>query len=402
MKVLLTHRYFWPDSPPYAAMLRYIGERLSDAGHDVHVFSTKPSYRESGYAPSSEDLRGLNVRRIRVFRENRSNFILRLLNVLLYCVGVFVHIIRIRPDVVTASTFPPVFAAWAASLAAKLVGAKFIYHMQDIHPEVSQYSGGIMGRGLFYRALAWVDNQTLRRAEVVIVLSRDMSMTLRERGLGNLPIRIINNFLLDDFGESDNARVSQELCKKPGVRRIIFAGNLGRFQNLPLLVEGVASCLERYSDLELFLLGDGEALPELCSRWGGHPQIQFAPFLPFSHARALIEDSDIALVSLARDIYKVSYPSKILTYLELGIPILALVEKESEMAHEIMDNHLGLVPESQTPQGVENALIQLLENPEYHSGLHAWGETGPTRNNVVSDWVMLMDKLSRNLKSDVH
>jgi len=166
MKILLSHRYFWPDTAPYAFLLRATGEDMAQAGHDVHVFASKPSYRKNTdtKTPKQEMMGPLNVSRTWVFQEAGAHVIIRALNVFLYCMGLFLRTLRLRPDVVTASSFPPVFAGYAAGLGAKLTGAKFIYHCQDIHPEVSELSGGAMGRGIFAKIFRWLDNQTLRRA----------------------------------------------------------------------------------------------------------------------------------------------------------------------------------------------------------------------------------------------
>ena len=364
MKILLTHRYFWPDTAPYALMLRSIGDNLASEGHNIYVFATKPSYRVgTAVAPAREHLGGLNVRRSWVFQENRKSPLLRILNVVLYCVALFVQVIRLRPDVVTASTFPPVIAAWTASLAARLVGAKFIYHVQDIHPEVSYYSGGRLGRGIPARILRGLDNQTLRRASTIVTLSPDMQETLKARNLGPLPIQIINNLSLDVLGEAEAPPA--DLIKKPGIRRVIFAGNLGRFQNLPLLAEGIATRFETNPDLELLFLGEGVALKELKARWGDHPQVRFGPFLPFTQARTLIADADVGLTSLAPDIYRVAYPSKVITYLGLGLRVLALVEPDSRIARDLETTGKGAAPTDASPEAVGQALERVLAMPAY-------------------------------------
>jgi glycosyltransferase involved in cell wall biosynthesis len=384
MRILLSHRYFWPDTPPYAAILRSIAENLADAGHEVQVFASRPSYRDSTAAPAREMLGKLSIHRTWVFSENRANPITRALNVLLYSGGLFVYILRTRPGLVTAATFPPVIAGWSASLAARMVGARFIYHMQDIHPEVSKYSGGWLGRGLPYRLLTWLDNQTLRRATTVVVLSEDMANTLRARGAGNLPIQVIGHFLLDSFGGSKAPPA--ELRKAPGKKRVIFAGNLGRFQNLLLLAEGVACCLARHPELELFFLGDGAALPELQARWSGNPQVRFGPFLPFAQARALIAESDVGLVSLTSNIYRVSYPSKVLTYLGLGVPILAVVERKSMLAQTIRTNGLGTIPDALTPTAIGDALELLLKDTISHGHILKWHEENTAADASLNRW----------------
>lgn len=363
MKVLLTHRFFWPDSAPYGVMLRAIGDGWASLGHEVHVLSTMPSYRTEARlsrTPRSETLGALNVQRIRIFGKEKENHLRRLANTALYCWALFVTILRYRPDVVMASTFPPVIGAWLASLAAKIVGAKFIYHMQDIHPEVSFYAGGRLSRDLPLRVLRWLDNQTLLRSAAIVVLSRDMVATLAERQIGCLPVHVINNFSLDLFHLYDDPPI--ELRKRRGRCRVIFAGNLGRFQNLPRLAEGVSKLFRDFPDLELFFLGDGEALLDLKKRWSEHPQVVFGPFLPYAQAHILIRESDIGVASLESNLYKVAYPSKIATYLGAGLPVLALVERESQIAKFLMDNEVGMAPESSSPDDIAAAFRVLLKD----------------------------------------
>ncbi|SDX67375.1 Glycosyltransferase involved in cell wall bisynthesis [Litoreibacter albidus] len=389
MKVLLTHRFFWPDTAPYAVMLRTIGDALAEAGHEVHILSSMPSYRTEASAtetPKQEKLGALNVRRIWVFSDEKCNPLRRLANAMLYCWALFVKILYLRPNVVTASTFPPVMAAWSASLAARIVGAKFIYHIQDIHPELSVCSGGRMGRGATMRLLRWLDNQTLRRSEVIVTLSEDMAETLRARGLGPLPITLINNPALDS--DHDPIAPPPELIKPAGTTRVIFAGNLGRFQNLPLLAEGIAQCFDDHPELELMFLGDGVALAKLKARWKDHPQVRFAPFLPFAQARGIISGADIGLVSLSANIYRVAYPSKVSTYLDLGLRILALVEPESQMARELEQRGLGAVPSAANPEAIATALETLLAAPP------SAVSTAPERTN----WPQIVAELAPSRK----
>ena len=390
VKILLTHRYFWPDTPPYASILHSIGSRLAAEGNDVDVFSTMPSYRNAGSARRQERQAGMRITRMRSFVEKSGGPVTRVANVGLYCGGLFAHILRTKPQVVMASTFPPVVAAWTASLAARIVRAQFVYHMQDVHPEVSVYSSGRLGRWPFRQLLCAMDNASLKRADAIVVLSQDMANTLAARGLGELPIHVINNFPLDTHDQQSAAPA--ELRKPVGRRRAIFAGNLGRFQNLPLLAEGIARCFEAHPDLELMFLGDGAAEPELRRRWGDHPQVRFAPFLPYAAARELVAEADIGLVSLNRDIYRVSYPSKLATYLGLGVPVLVLVEPDSDLAHSVETQGLGAVPAEPTPEAIEVALERLLSQSSHEAAMTSW-QAANGRESLLARWSALVGGL---------
>ncbi len=222
-----------------------------------------------------------------------------------------------------------------------------------------------------------------------MVLSQDMAETLRHRRIARkLPIHTINNFLLADFGEAANP--PPELRKPPRIRRFIFAGNLGKFQNLELLVEGLVACLDRRPDAELLLLGEGEVKPSLESRWGDHPRVRFGPYLPYVQAKELIAEADVGLVSLTADIYRVSYPSKVLTYIGLDLPMLALVEPGSQLAREIEENGLGAVPSEATPAAVADAADHLLAGAADKQTVGDYHRVKCSEDKVLQQWGELL------------
>lgn len=395
MKILFTHRYYWPDSPPYASMLRNLAAAVAEKGHDVHIFASMPSYRGvSKDKVRTREADGLvNIHRGMILGSERSGLIVRVLNSLAYCFGLFLEVIKKRPDIVTAATFPPVFAAWTASLAAKMVGAKFIYHMQDIHPEVSQISGGLMAKSIVNRLVKWFDNQTLLRCHAVVVLSDDMAHTIANRNVRIANLTVINNPPVDQGPGVDLP--PSEYRKDSSKTRLIFAGNLGRFQNLELLAAGISECFAEYPNLELVFLGDGSAEPELKRKWGDHSQVKFIPFLPYLQAQELIREADVGLVSLQKGICSVSFPSKVSTYINLGIPVFVLTDLSSELAKITSANGLGAVPEEMSPHSVAEALREFLRSEiKLGDSARRWFEANWSVDANSNAWVQLLTESS--------
>ena len=152
MRVLAIHRYYWPDSPPYASLLRVIAEHWSSAGHDVRVLTSQPSYKpEQGLAaaPTEETIGGVVVRRIGM-KPDRSGRGRKLLNLVRFPVLVFLRVLLgPRQDVVMCSTAPPVVLGALVAWAARLRGARFVYHCMDLHPEIGALSGEFRNPVLF-------------------------------------------------------------------------------------------------------------------------------------------------------------------------------------------------------------------------------------------------------------
>jgi hypothetical protein len=83
--VVLVHRYFYPDTPPYATILRDIAVTLADAGLAVTVLTCQPSYNRAAAfrAPAHEEMApGLRVRRWPVLPD-RSSWLAKVANLLI-------------------------------------------------------------------------------------------------------------------------------------------------------------------------------------------------------------------------------------------------------------------------------------------------------------------------------
>ena len=365
MRVLLIHRYFWPDTPPYAHMLRRIAAALSTE-HEVTVLSTQPSYKpevEIAAQPRYERLEGFSVRRIRLMRERSRGSPVRALNAMLFALRVLAHVLtRARYDVVMISTSPPIVAGMAAGLAARLRGASFVYHCQDLHPEVALHSQ-LLQRGLLYRLLLWLDTGNCRRASKVIVLSEDMKSTLRERGIVvDGRVEVVNNFSL---GGGFTATAPAELEKSPGMFRIMFAGNIGRFQRLEHLID-IAQLLSDDRRVEFVFLGDGAAKKQLMTQADAMlgSTVKFVGHVPIDVIGQALSTADLCVVSLSPEIYRVAYPSKTMSYLCAGKPLLVLVEQNSELSRLVRAEAVGLVASGQSAATVAGAILELIDQPE--------------------------------------
>ncbi len=398
MKILLSHRYFWPDTPPYAYMLRSIARRLADDGHQVTVFSTMPSYRDGSdlSAPETEQVDGIAIIRMAIAPETKGNLLRRASNLISYSRGLSQHI-RQNPDyeAVMAATFPPIAAGLAGSRAARKIGAKFIYHCQDIHPEVSKYSGRKIP-GFLWRWLQALDNRACKFADAVIVLSQDMRDTLNARSGGEqIKTHIINNFLVEDFDAPAEEAPIELLADK---FTILFAGNIGNFQNLDLVMEAVR-LLEDQPDIQFWFVGEGAAKARLVA---GLDDLQektvfFVPRQPAAVAQKMMASASLNLVSLSKGVYHVSYPSKTLTSLALSTPILAVMEENSELGKMVREENIGYTAGPNLPSELASvirvAYSERTRRTELRANVKRLYERRFATEKILENWSQLFVQL---------
>lgn len=325
-------------------MLRTIAEHLAADGHNVDVLTAQPSYGGSALhdrVPRTEDLKGVSVTRLPLLDESKKQPVRRVANLCLFSAQVSAHILRNSYDVVMAATTPPVLVAYCARLATQAKRGKFIYHMQDIYPEVLSANAG-RPLGIPSKLLRRLDRVTSKNADRVVVLSRDMRSALESRGHSVEHVRLINNFM-PDSSHGASLPTEDTTRAKEGSFQVIFAGNLGRFQGLHALIDAFKILNETAVEAHLVLLGDGAALEELQEQAGelAEDTIFFRGRTSQANAEAAVRVSDLAIVTLNPGVIETAFPSKTMTYLSSGTEVLATVEQASELGELLIENGVG-------------------------------------------------------------
>jgi len=99
-------------------------------------------------------------------------------------------------------------------------------------------------------------------------------------------------------------------------------------------------CLENF---ELVFVGEGTALSEIKSLSESLGNcIRFVPHQSMEVARKIIAEADMGIVSLQNEVIKYAYPSKTMTYLAEGTPILLCVDNDSEISSFIEYENIGV------------------------------------------------------------
>jgi len=394
-RVLMAHRYYWPDTAPYGRLLKPLAVGLAAAGMDVTVFSTQPFYGSAGRQTrlpvrSCED--GVRVIRSRWIGAPGQHRLARLLADLAFVVALAWHLlIGRRYDLVTVSTSPPVTGALAVRLMSLLRGSAMIYHCQDLHPEAA-IAGGLLKPGWLSELLQRLDAWTCARANRVVVLSADMREGLARRGLANENVTVLNNFVVP--APQTVTAGGAVWDKPPGCFLVLFAGNLGRFQGL----ESVMSAAELLQDQErirFVFVGEGVLLPELRARARRMRRCNVAllGFQPQPVLDQLLAQADVALVTLKPGMHRYSYPSKTQSYLAAGCRLLAAVDEPSELATMIRTQRLGGVCPPDRPELLADAILGLSRGPAVDSDDRLRAQRAArqfSEQAVVSRWLSLV------------
>jgi glycosyltransferase involved in cell wall biosynthesis len=351
MQVLVLHRYFWPQPYPYAQMLKNIVETLS-IKHSVSVLTTNSgSSTEKDLRSEWSNKKNIKIDALSLGSEKRASMLKKSLNSLYFGLWLIYKLFSTKADTVMVATTPPVIIAMIVRWVSYFKKFKYVYHCQDIHPEAMLLGGNIQ-EGFIYKLLLNIDKKNINDAWKVITLSNDMRKTLEERGCKTSHINIINNFIFESSGDIATSSKNNKI-------QFLFAGSLGRLQNLTLLMDSLV-LLKHRNDIQFIFMGDGIMYQEMlhCKESNKLDNVEFLGQRSLKEAVEAMRVADVGIVSISNNITSVAYPSKTMMYLGNGLPVMALVDEQTELYEFINSKEIGIAVAPSSPETIAKSIEQ--------------------------------------------
>jgi colanic acid biosynthesis glycosyl transferase WcaI len=87
--------------------------------------------------------------------------------------------------------------------------------------------------------------------------------------------------------------------------------------------------------------------------------VRFLPLLDQHEFRGLLAASCICLVTQQQSVSEIAFPSKVVTYLAAGRPIIASVNPDCEVARVVRESGAGRVVDAEDPEALSLALHEM-------------------------------------------
>jgi len=390
MKILILSTYYYPDVAAIGIIMHHLSEDLVKRGHSVTVITSLPHYDKANVllsiysAPRTERTLGgaLTIHRVPVYMPRKKSWVLgRLLNFLGFTVLSAIRALGVGKHDVILAVSPPLSNGITADLLSRLTRTPFVLNVQDIWPDVVIGAGAIRNPFLISAAMRF-ERYVYRRARRIVVVSQNMRKTLLAKKLAT-PVEVIENFCDTDILKPLTR--NNEFSRVHGLDGsfvVLFAGNIGYSQGLETLIE-TAELLRDLSHVVFVVVGNGVMKEKVVREARGRalPNIRFLPFQPHEDVPAVYASADVCLVLLRKGFATYSEPSKILSIMAIGRPVVAAVDRESETWRLIQETQCGICVEPQDSPGIAASIRELLARPELR---RAFGRNG--RSAIVNGY----------------
>jgi len=364
MRILILSINYWPEEAGIGAFTTYRAEYLARVGHDVTVCTTFPYYPDwaphddyKGRVVMSEMRNGVRILRTASYVPNPITSLKRVLHEASFVAGSFMRALGTkRPDVLLVIS-PPLGLGMSAILLSALWRVPYVFDVMDLQPDAASDLQMLPRWAL--RMMYGIERMAYRNAALVSTLTSGMRERILRKGFPEEKVTLFEP-------RADDALLAIAREEGPAFRRryglegkflVCHCGNQGIKHGLAVVLDAAQNFRDDPSILFL-LVGNGAARKAMEQR--AHElslaNVRFMPLLDTVDFRGLLAASDICLVTQRKAVSDIVFPSKVVTYLAAGCPVIASVNGASEVANAIRESGAGLVVEPENPAALRDAI----------------------------------------------
>jgi colanic acid biosynthesis glycosyl transferase WcaI len=364
LAVLCPH--FAPDTAPTGEVMTRIVHELAALGHELHVVTALPWYREHRIEPGwegryvrRETTEWGSITRVHPFPgDDKKNLVRRALGFAGFSVLAGLGSLPGgRVDAVIAMS-PPLTMGLTGWLTHLVRRGPLVFNIQDVFPDAAVETGAITNRHII-RVARWLERVSYHRAAAVTVLSDDLreNVAAKVRPSHRTRVHVIPNFVDTEFIAPADRRTAFRAELGIGDEPVVlYAGNVGFSQSLDMVVAAAA----RFPQATFVINGDGAARGALEELAAGLTNVRFSGYQPKERVPEVLASGDIHLVPLKRGLGRVSVPSKTYSILAAGRPVLAAIDPGTEVPRMLAASGGGVAVGPDDPAAFEAALGALL------------------------------------------
>jgi colanic acid biosynthesis glycosyl transferase WcaI len=285
----------------------------------------------------------------RGIEHSKVNFLKRRRGDIDYGRNVAIWIKENRPDV-TISGNTPVEAQEYIQKTCQETGGKFIFWCQDLFSIAASkilskrlpIAGSVIGS--YYQLL---EKRQMENSDYIIHITDGFLKQTDKWGISRDKIRVIPNWgALKEIPSLDRQTDWAQRQKLRRSARVIYSGTLAMKHNPQLLLEIASKELER---ADVIVVGSGVGADELAADTKRPPNLHILPIQPISDLPEVLASADVLVAVIEADAGEYSVPSKVLSYLCAGRPIVLAAPAENLAAKIVTDAGAGIVvPPSDT------------------------------------------------------
>lgn len=385
--------YNFSHSGAYTDLLK----KFAKEGHKVYVVGALE--KRNGRATELGIEEGINVLRVRVGNITKTNLIEKGISTLtlgyLYKKAIDKYWGQFSFDLILYTT-PPITIAGLVSKLKKKYNAYTYLLLKDIFPQNAIDLGVLSSKGwkgIVYRYFKYIERQLYSISDKIGCMSNaNMDFILKNnREIAKDKIELCPN-TIDLVHESEIQR-DDTILEKYKIPKdkylLLYGGNFGKPQNVDYVIEAIDRCFD-IEAVHFILCGSGTEFSkiDLYIKNANPKHVTIIDcLLPYEEYSCLVASCDVGLLFLDYRFTIPNFPSRLLDYMNYGLPVIAATDMNTDVGRIIMEESFGWWVESKNPQEFRNLISSIFESNQIEEELQEKSRNARNclKHNYVTD-----------------
>lgn len=361
--------------------------------HEVYVIS--PVERKQNQETYLLEENGVTILKLKIGNTQKTNIIEKGISTVMlepiFIWGIKKYFSDVKFDLILYST-PPITFCGAIEYVKKRDNARTYLLLKDIFPQNAVDMGMLSKsgiKGVLYKYFRNKEKKLyaisdrigcMSQANVDYVLTHNPEVKTEK-------VEICPNSIdVQDMRISETTRI--ELRQRYDIpldkKVFVYGGNLGKPQGIPFLIECLKSQLSN-DDAFFLIVGNGTEFSKLKSFFDEEQptNMKLMQSLPKDDYDRMIAACDVGMIFLDHRFTIPNFPSRLLAYMQAGLPVLACTDLNTDIGRVIVDGGFGWWCESKDVEGVRQQISKALESDLFDCGQKSY--TYLLENYIVED-----------------
>ncbi len=383
MRVLVVGINYWPEETGIAPFNTWRCEYLASCGHDVTMCTSFPYYPEwriadeyRGRMWQRETRNGVEIVRSWMWVPSHPTSLTRGLFEATFLASSLISALGTKKPDVLLMVSPPLGLGITARLLSRWWKIPYVFHVEDLQPDAAADLG--MLPGPLIRILLRLEKSAYRHAALVSTLTNGMQERIVRKGIPDAKVVVFSHAADETLfairNNHDGSRFRAEFGLADSFL-VVHCGNMGVKQGLEVVL-AAADRTRANPKIRYLLVGDGAVRDTLKARAAeiNLRNLQILPLQAREMFRDMLVATDVSLVTQQKSVSDIVFPSKVVTLLAAGCPVIASVNAESQVARAVRDSGGGLIVSAEDGDLLANAIFQLQADPEARARMSVSGQ----------------------------
>ena len=342
--------------------------KFRDEGHQVNIIS--PIERRDKLDTHLVKVSGAKILHVKTLNIQKTSFLEKGIGILAieyqYLKAVKSYFSKQKFDLVLYST-PPITFSKVVEFIKKRDNAYSYLLLKDIFPQ-NAVDMAMIKKGSFIHKMFLKKEQKLyevsdkigcmSQANIDFVLKHNIELLPTKLEIN--PNSIEPKKRIITFGQKQNIKTKYGL---PLDKKIfVYGGNLGKPQGLDFLLKTISN--NKIEDVFFLIIGSGTEYNKVKSYFDNNkPQnAKLLKGLPKNEYDTLLNACDVGLIFLHKNFTIPNFPGRLLSYLEMEMPVIAATDINTDIGEVIVHNQCGYWLEFGDDGAMQDAITNIINN----------------------------------------